>query len=193
SGPRKTTSTSAPSSRASSLPRATWPCNALPTSSNGRWLAARPSAPFDTTVANGQSRISPRRTSTRISAKCLGVYMEGSALSRQRCHHRLLHVQAVLGLVDGEAVRRIHHRVGGLDVAAQRQAVAEEPFVGQRHLRLVHDEVLVRITDGLLLLPAAEVRQRAPALGIDHVGAAVGFLDVMADFERAAVGFGIRA
>src|SRR5690606_8570635 len=38
--------------------------------------------------------------------------------SSQRRHHRLLHVQPVLRLVDGDAARGIHHRVGGLYVAA---------------------------------------------------------------------------
>src|SRR5688500_11564094 len=47
----------------------------------------------------------------------------GKESGHQRCHDRLLHVQSVLGFVDGDAVRRIHHRVAGLDVAAQRQAV----------------------------------------------------------------------
>src|SRR3546814_2197296 len=52
----------------------------------------------------------------------------------QRRHHRLLHMQPVLRLVDVDAARGVHHPVGGLDVSAQRQAVAECRVVGQRHL-----------------------------------------------------------
>ncbi len=95
-------------------------------------------------------------------------------------------MQAVLGFVDGDAARRIHHRVGGLDVAAQRQAVAEDGIVGERHLRLVDDEVAVAVADGLLRGPAAEVRQRAPALGVDDVGAGIRGLDVVAHLQRTA-------
>ncbi len=69
--------------------------------------------------------------------------------------------------------------------------MAEQTVVGQRHLRFVHDEVLVRLADRLLLIPAAEERQRAPALGVDHIGAAIGFLDVVADLERTAVLLGV--
>ncbi|KAG0762959.1 hypothetical protein G6F22_018531 [Rhizopus arrhizus] len=101
-----------------------------------------------------------------------------------RGHDRLLHVQAVLGFVDGDALRRIHHRVGGLHVAAQRQAVAEHTVVGQRHLPLVDDEVLELVADRLFRFPVAEERQRAPALGVHHVGTCVGAVDVMADLQR---------
>src|SRR5581483_5222798 len=58
----------------------------------------------------------------------------------ERRHDRLLHVQAVLGLVDGDAGGRVHDRVGGFHVAAERQAVAEHGAVGERHLGLVDDE-----------------------------------------------------
>src|SRR5690606_10147269 len=60
----------------------------------------------------------------------------GCLFPQQRRHHRLLHMQAVLGLVDGDAARGIHDRVGGLDVPAQRQAVAEDGVIGHRHLGL---------------------------------------------------------
>src|SRR5690606_11973010 len=67
--------------------------------------------------------------------------MEGGSGSGagQRSHDRLLYMQAVLGFFDGDAARRIHHRIGGLDVAAQWQAVAEDGIVGQGHLLLVDD------------------------------------------------------
>src|SRR5690606_334492 len=66
---------------------------------------------------------------------------------RQRRHHRLLYMQPVLRFLDRDAVGRVHHRVGGLDVAAQRQAVGEDTVAGQRHLGLVDDEVPVAVAD----------------------------------------------
>src|SRR3546814_8704427 len=77
-------------------------------------------------------------------------------------------MQPILRLVDGDAAGRIHHRVGRLDVAAQRQAVGEHAVIGLRHLGLVDDEVLEAVTDRLLGLPVAEIRQRAPTLGVDR-------------------------
>ena len=102
-------------------------------------------------------------------------------------HHRLLHMQAILGFIDDEAAWRIHHCVGRLDVAAQRQAMTEDAVVGQRHPGFVDDEMLVPVAHGFLILPVTKIRQRTPALGIDHVSAGVGRFDVVADPQRAAV------
>ena len=96
-------------------------------------------------------------------------------------------MQAVLGFIDRDACRRIHHRIGRLDVATQRQAMAEQRVVGQRHLGLVDDEVLVRIADRLLIGPSAEIRNRAPAFRVDDMCAAIGLRGIVADRERAAV------
>ena len=98
-----------------------------------------------------------------------------------------LHVQAVLGFVDGDAARRIHHRVGGLYVAAQRQAVRKDAVIGQRHLGFIDDEVLVAVADGLLRLPVAEERQRAPTLCVHHIGIAICTLRIVADRQAAAI------
>ena len=51
--------------------------------------------------------------------------MKAVMAAHQGRHHGLLHMQPVLRLVDGDAAGGVHHRVGGLDVAAQGQAVAE--------------------------------------------------------------------
>src|SRR5690606_2455343 len=81
----------------------------------------------------------------------------------------------------------------GLDVAAQGQAVAEGGVVGHGHLPLVDDEVGVAVADRFLGFPVAEVRDRAPALGVHDVGARVGAVDVVADAQRAAVGGDVAA
>src|SRR6186713_2576974 len=64
----------------------------------------------------------PEKASTMsrdsFMGRCLWKGFEGS-LRDQRGHHGLLDVQAVLGLVDRDARRRIHHAVGRLDAAAQ--------------------------------------------------------------------------
>src|SRR3546814_1984270 len=51
--------------------------------------------------------------------------------ARQRGHDGLLHMQPILRLVDGDAAGRIHHRVGRLDVAPQRQAVRSEEHTSE--------------------------------------------------------------
>src|SRR5688572_9910632 len=91
--------------------------------------------------------------------------------SHQAAEQRLLHVEPVLRLLDDERLRRRHDGVGRLHVATEREAVAEPSLsaLGERHLPLVDDEVLVRFADGLLRLPAAEVGEGAPALRVDDV------------------------
>src|SRR5690606_13529480 len=113
------------------------------------FLGGGPSPAFGSRGGCG-GRVRRRQAAVPVPASPAGG--EGGAwlLARERGHHRLLHVQAVLGFLDGDAVGRVHHRVGRLDVAAQRQAVAEHAVVGQRHLPLVDDEVPVLVADRLL-------------------------------------------
>ncbi|KAG0731357.1 hypothetical protein G6F23_015388 [Rhizopus arrhizus] len=59
-----------------------------------------------------------------------------------------------------------------------------ESITASRHLPLVDDEVLELVADRLFRFPVAEERQRAPALGVHHVGTCVGAVDVMADLQR---------
>ncbi len=65
--------------------------------------------------------------------------------------------------------------------------MAEDAVAGQRHLGLVDDEMPVLLADRLLGLPATEIRQRAPALGVHHLGVAVGLVDIVAHAQGAAV------
>ena len=78
-------------------------------------------------------------------------------------------MEPILGLVVGGAGRTVEYLVGHDDVAPHWEAVADHGFVGERHLFLVDDEVLVGVADGLLGLPVAEVGESAPALRVDRV------------------------
>src|ERR1700761_296240 len=124
-----------------------------------------PSTAATTSVANGCSRINANSSSSRVSTKARGVYMR-SATGQQRGHDCFLHVQAVFGFIDGDAGGGIHYCIRRLDVTAQRQAVAEEAVVGQCHLGLVDNEVLVCIADRLFLFPTAKERKRPPTLRV---------------------------
>ena len=60
---------------------------------------------------------------------CVLLFTSPPSMPDEAPHERLLHVEAVLRLVDDEGARRADDRVGRLDVAPERQAVAEEPAV----------------------------------------------------------------
>ncbi len=51
----------------------------------------------------------------------------------------------------------------------------------------------MRCPDRLLVFPASEKRQRTPAFGVDHVGAAIRRLHVVTDPQRAAILLGVQA
>src|SRR5918994_5619557 len=88
----------------------------------------------------------------------------------QALHDRLLHMQSVLRLVVCDAARAVEDTVGHDHVAPHRETMADQGAIGPGHLVLVDDEVLVLVTDRLLLVPPSEIRECAPALGVDEVG-----------------------
>ena len=87
-------------------------------------------------------------------------------------------------------------RVGDLDVAVGRQGVHVDRVVGrERHAALVGDPVRVLLRDPRAVLVVLGLEHRAPALGVDDVGAAEAGVEVVQPLEAAArpsgVGLGL--
>ena len=103
---------------------------------------------------------------------CLGRHRCPSWLD-ERGHDRLLHVQPVLGFVDRDARGESITASVALTLRRSGRQWLNSAWSVSAILRFVDDEMLVRIANRLLLGPAPEVRNRAPAFRVDDFGALV--------------------
>src|SRR5437899_1922465 len=88
--------------------------------------------------------------------------------SQQRQDDRLLGVETVLRLVEGDRVRAVEHRVGDLLAAMGGQAVHDQ----HRGLREAHDRLVDLVAAERLLTPHSLrlLSHARPHVGVDHVG-----------------------
>ena len=109
-------------------------------------------------------------------------------------------MQAIFGLVDRDAGRRVHDRIGRLHVAAQRQAVTEQAIVGQ--LREVNGGITDALTSQLgiksqfvkdmfsIFIDQVIMRPLAEAMRNRQSGGGGGFFDSLLSIGASLLGSG---
>src|SRR5439155_759382 len=104
--------------------------------------------------------------------------------SQQRQDDRLLGVEPVLRLVEGDRVRAVEHRVGDLLAPMGGQAVHDQ----HRGLREAHDRLVDLVAAERLLTPhpLRLLSHARPHVGVDHVGPGRGLPRVLGDLDPAA-------
>src|SRR5437867_1840782 len=104
--------------------------------------------------------------------------------SQQRQDDRLLGVEPVLRLVEGDRVRAVEHRVGDLLAPMGGQAVHDQ----HRGLREAHDRLVDLVAAERLLTPRSLrlLSHARPHVGVDHVGPGRGLPRVLGDLDPAA-------
>jgi len=104
----------------------------------------------------------------------------------------LFGVQPVLGLVEDDRVRPVHHRVGHLDAARGGEAVHEFHMRGRAGEQGFVD-LIVRHERRLAIGNLAFLSDPPPEVGVDEIGIAHRGRHIVGDGERPAARFGIGA